>query len=94
VFPDQYQHVIIDEATGSVNRKMGGFSMKPKQIVILVLAVLLLVIVIQNSDVASVKLLFWTVSMSLIVLIFFVALIGFAIGYLLHHFVVERKKNS
>jgi len=68
--------------------------MKLKQLAILILAVLLVIIVIQNSSVANVKLLFWTVSMSLIVLIFFVALIGFVMGYLVHHFVQERKNRN
>ncbi len=67
--------------------------MKPKMIAILILAVLLLIIVIQNSNVAELHLLFWKVSMSLIILIFFVTLIGFVIGYLAHHFVTEQKKE-
>ncbi|MCD4700872.1 MAG: LapA family protein [Candidatus Aegiribacteria sp.] len=68
--------------------------MKPKMTVILILAILLLVIVIQNSNAADVHLLFWKISMSMIILIFFVALIGFAIGYLVHHFLTERKRNK
>lgn len=68
--------------------------MKLKQAAILILVVLLVIIVIQNSNVADVHLLFWKVSMSMIILIFSVALIGFVIGYLLHHFVLERRKNK
>jgi len=68
--------------------------MKPKMAVILTLAILLLVIVIQNSNTADVHLLFWKISMSMIILIFFVTLIGFVIGYLAHHFVAERKSNK
>ena len=68
--------------------------MKPKMVAILILAIVLVIIVIQNSDVTDIHLLFWTVSMSMIILIFFVALIGFAIGYLSHYFIVERKKNK
>lgn len=68
--------------------------MKPKMVAILILAVVLVVFVIQNSNVADVHLFFWTISMSMIILIFFVALIGFAIGYLTHHFVIERKNNK
>lgn len=67
--------------------------MKLKQAVILILVIMLVIIVIQNSNVADVHLLFWKVSMSMIILIFSVALIGFVIGYLSHHFVMERKKN-
>ncbi|MCD4777202.1 MAG: LapA family protein [Candidatus Aegiribacteria sp.] len=68
--------------------------MKPKMVAILILAVVLVVFVIQNSNVADVHLFFWTISMSMIILIFFVALIGFAIGYLTHHFVIERKNKK
>ena len=68
--------------------------MKPKMAIILVLAILLTVIIIQNSNTADVHLLFWKVSMSMIILIFFVALTGFVIGYLAHHFITERKRNK
>lgn len=68
--------------------------MKPKIVAILILSIVLIVFVVQNSNVADVHLLFWTISMSMIILIFSVALIGFAIGYLTHHFVIERKKKE
>ncbi len=67
--------------------------MKLKQAAILILVIVLVIIVVQNSNVADVHLLFWKVSMSMIILIFSVALIGFVIGYLSHHFIMERKKN-
>lgn len=68
--------------------------MKPKMVAILILAIVLIVFVIQNSNVADVHLFFWTISMSMIILIFSVTLIGFTIGYLTHHFVIERKKKK
>ena len=68
--------------------------MKLKQVAILTLVLVLVIIVVQNSNVADVHLLFWKVSMSMIILIFSVALIGFVIGYLSHHFVLERRKNK
>ena len=68
--------------------------MKPKQVAILILGLALVVIIVQNSNVAEVHLLFWKVSMSMIILIFFVAFIGFAIGYLSHHFIMERRKKK
>ncbi len=67
--------------------------MKPKMIAILILTILLVVVVVQNSNVAEVHLLFWKISMSMIILIFFVALIGFALGYLAHHFLRGAKKE-
>jgi uncharacterized integral membrane protein len=68
--------------------------MKPKQIIALALAVLLFVIVVQNSEVAVIRLLFWKVSMSMIILLFLVTLMGFAIGWLTRHHVAERKKRD
>ncbi len=68
--------------------------MKPKQTLILILALVLIIIIIQNSGVAVVQLLFWKISMSMIVLIFSVALIGFAIGWLTRHHVTDRNKGE
>jgi len=56
--------------------------MKPKVIVILVLVVLFLIILAQNTHVITLNLLFWTISMSQIILIAFALLGGFIIGYL------------
>ncbi len=56
--------------------------MKPKVIVILILVILFLIILIQNTHVVTLHLLFWTISMSQIILIAFVLLGGFVIGYL------------
>ncbi len=56
--------------------------MKPKAIVILVLVVLFLIILIQNTHVITLNLFFWKVSLSTIILILFVLLGGFIIGYL------------
>ncbi len=68
--------------------------MKPKMAIVLILFILLTVIVIQNSNAADVHILFWNISMSMIILIFFAALIGFVIGYLAHHFIMERKRKN
>lgn len=64
--------------------------MKTKQLLILVLAVLLVIVIIQNTGMAAVQLLFWEISMSMIILIVLVALIGFIIGYLTGHHRTER----
>ncbi len=64
--------------------------MKAKVVVILVLAVLFLIILAQNTHVTTLHLLFWTVSMSQIIFAGFVLLGGFVIGYLAS---VLTKKN-
>ena len=55
--------------------------MRAKLIVSLVLAVLVLIILVQNARAVTFHLLFWKLEISLFLLIFFVTLIGFTIGY-------------
>ncbi len=57
--------------------------MKFKTGVILVLTVLFLIIIFQNTQVVSIRLLFWQLTMSRIIWLFIVMIIGFAMGYLL-----------
>ena len=57
--------------------------MKPKFIIILILAVLALIFVLQNSEVVTINLFIWTIAMSRIIMIASLLLIGFLIGFLL-----------
>lgn len=57
--------------------------MKLKGIVILVLAVLCLVVIFQNTEVVAFKLFFWELSMSRIIMLLFTLIIGIIIGYVL-----------
>ena len=54
--------------------------MKPKMIAVLVLGGLLLIVLLQNTQVVSLRFLFWQLSMSRIILLPLVMLIGFVIG--------------
>ena len=56
--------------------------MKTKVIAIIVLIVLLFIIMVQNTQVIDLYLLFWTISMSQIILIGITLICGFVIGYL------------
>lgn len=56
--------------------------MKPKVIITLVGIVLFLVVLVQNTQVVTLHLFFWKVSMSQIILIPIIMLLGFAIGYI------------
>ena len=55
--------------------------MKPKNIALIVLGVLLLVVLLQNTQVVSVRFLFWKLSMSRIIFLPLIMLIGFIIGF-------------
>jgi len=78
---------IYDEKSGS---KKGG-KMKPKVIIILILLVLSLIFVIQNTTIVEVQLFFWKISMARIIMLSFLLLVGFIIGYLVAKFSEERK---
>jgi uncharacterized integral membrane protein len=56
--------------------------MKPKYIVILILMLLAVVFVIQNSAMVTIKLFFWSISMNQIIMICGLLLVGFLIGFL------------
>jgi uncharacterized integral membrane protein len=56
--------------------------MKPKIIVLLVLAALFIIILIQNTHVVTLRLFFWKIGMSQIILIPLTMLIGLVIGYI------------
>jgi ABC-type multidrug transport system permease subunit len=56
--------------------------MKPSLIAAIVLAFLLLILVLQNTEVVTVRFFFWDFQMSRVVLILITTLIGFLCGYL------------
>jgi uncharacterized integral membrane protein len=47
----------------------------------LFLALLILVVIAQNAEVTTVKLLFWEASLSRVVLLFLTLVVGFVIGF-------------
>jgi len=65
--------------------------MKPRVIIILILLVLSLIFVIQNTTIVEVQLFFWKISMARIIMLSFLLLVGFIIGYLVAKFSEERK---
>lgn len=71
--------------------------MKAMTIVILVLVALFVIILVQNTQVVTLRLLFWKLGMSQIILVPLTMLIGFIIGYIVakitggHHGSAERE---
>ena len=57
--------------------------MKAKSIVIIILAIIALILIVQNTEVVPVQLLLWRIWLSRIVLIVLMLAIGFAIGFVL-----------
>ena len=56
--------------------------MKQKTIIILILIGMAFIILIQNTQVVEVQIFFWKMAMSRIILITFMVVVGFVIGYL------------
>lgn len=57
--------------------------MNVKTAVIIVLAIIALILIIQNTEVMPIQLLFWRIQMSRIILIFLMLVLGFGIGFIL-----------
>jgi uncharacterized integral membrane protein len=56
--------------------------MKAKAIVGIALVVLLVLLLVQNTAVVTYRLLFWTISLSQVVLVPLIAILGFVLGYI------------
>ena len=65
--------------------------MRAKIIIVLVLLVLLVVILIQNQEVVTYRIYFWTVSVSQGILVPAVALAGLVLGFILGTFGWRRR---
>jgi len=66
---------------------------RPKIIVAGVLALLLLILVIQNTEVVTVTLLFWNFEMSRVILILLATMTGFICGYLVARLTTARPSS-
>ncbi|MDD3374418.1 MAG: lipopolysaccharide assembly protein LapA domain-containing protein [Candidatus Omnitrophica bacterium] len=55
--------------------------MKFKNILLLIFGIILLVVLLQNTQVVSMRFLFWQISMSRIILLPLVMFFGFVIGF-------------
>ncbi len=56
---------------------------KARNFFIAVLIAFLLIFLVQNTQVVSIQLLFWRLTMSRVILILFTALLGVVLGYIL-----------
>jgi uncharacterized integral membrane protein len=66
--------------------------MEPKKIFVLAGILLFLIISLQNVHVVTFRILFWEVSMSHVLLLIIVLLVGFAIGLVARPMIIKRRK--
>ena len=77
--------------TGSGAKARG---MNIKIILIIIFVSLIVIFITQNAAVVDVRFLFWNVSMSRALLIFFLLILGIALGWLLHSYLSYRKSKD
>jgi len=65
-----------------------------KVILLVIVACLALVFTIQNVAAVTVSMFFWEFSLSLALLIFFILILGFLIGWFLHSFLAYRQDKK
>lgn len=68
--------------------------MNLKLILTLILAGFAVLFIVQNVVVVEIRFLFWTISMSRSLLMFFLLAIGVIIGWLMHSYSLHQKKKS
>ena len=71
----------------------GEIELNAKLVLSLVLAGLAVLFTVQNATVVDIRFLFWTLSMSRSLLIFFLLAIGVIVGWLLHGYSMHRTKG-
>ena len=67
--------------------------MKPKVVALIVLAGLLLILIVQNTQEVVFRLYFWRIAMSQIILVPLAVFLGFFLGYALGRIDRRRKPN-
>lgn len=68
--------------------------MKPKTIIVLIIAALFLIILLQNTQVVTLRLYFWQLTMSRIILLVVTLLIGFIVGYIVAKVTTRGRKSE
>lgn len=68
--------------------------MSVKLILSMIIAGLVVIFITQNVVAVDVTFLFWSISMSRALLIFFVLVIGFVLGWFLHSYFVYKKSKE
>jgi uncharacterized integral membrane protein len=68
--------------------------MNLKLILLLILSSLAVIFIAQNVAVVEIGFLFWRVSMSSALLIFFTLMMGFILGWFLHSYLLYRKSKD
>lgn len=76
------------------HRDRGSSYVNIKLVLALVLASCVVIFIVQNVTVVEVSFLFWTIALSRSLLIFFSFILGLAVGWFLHTYVMYRRSQK
>jgi uncharacterized integral membrane protein len=79
------------DMSAEINQKPG---FPVKTVAIVILALILLIVILQNNESITLRFLFWGFSMSQILLLLLTALVGFAIGLLAYSMIERRGRRE
>ena len=65
--------------------------MKVKLTAIIALIIMAVIFIVQNSAMVEVKIVFWTITISRILLMFIILILGIVIGFLLRSYIRHRR---
>lgn len=65
-----------------------------KQVIIGVLVLVVLIVILQNTDIVTLHFLFWELTISQVLLIPLVLLLGFVIGMLTYSLIARRRRQE
>jgi lipopolysaccharide assembly protein A len=82
-------HERIQKQVSNVEDEMSG-----KLVLVVVIIVLVALFIIQNITAVSINFLAWSLSMNGALLFIIILILGIVIGWLLHSFIIFRKKGS
>ena len=71
-----------------------GAGLNTKLVLSLVLSGLAVLFIVQNAAVVDIRFLFWKMSMSRALFMFFMLAIGILVGWMLHSIYLHKKQNQ
>lgn len=77
---------------GAMPLRLVEVLMRPKPVAFLVVLILFLIFLFQNTQVVTIHLFFWEISMSQILLVLLVLIVGFVSGFMVERTIRRRKK--
>jgi len=84
---------MANTASGSTPRRAGSRATYIKLAVVILVALVVVIVALQNTQATETQLLFWTFTLSRALLLFATGLIGFVLGIITTLYVLRRRRS-